>query len=449
MKKYFANNESNAFPERVLLGKKLEISSRSFKVEEHINDNAVFVVYRVRELASDEIFALKHFIIDSQETQNALKEEVEILNKIQRHPNVISLHSISFGMDKNGQSEAFVIMDFYTECLSSFIEKCNFNLEDSQLQNIFLSVCKAVQHLHLQKQPVIHRDIKAQNILRLPNGTWVLSDFSNARLKNNDPKLMNKEEEEEEEEQSEINKITTPVNRAPGMWDVVATQKVDEKADIWALGCLLYLLCNGNLPFTEESQLQVMTERVMFPENRTNRFHDLITQMMNLDPSKRPSIETVIELIETNPDTTQSTAKEISGEDPLDFNGELKALKLAVNDLAKNNQLQWTKLLSLEQIVSSQKYIILGLKNKELESTSVISTNLDDLTECNQSPEKENKNSTTKNRNSPAPLPIRKPTVQAQQQPLGKLTTPLRTPFYLCRNNLYCNNTLMHQMEAP
>ena len=73
---------------------------------------------------------------------------------------------------------------------------------------------------------------------------------------------------------------------------------IDEPADVWALGCMLYLLCYGSLPFTGESQLEVMAGKANFPRTRDACFGRTIAAMLHAEPVKRPNIHSVLAMIE-------------------------------------------------------------------------------------------------------------------------------------------------------
>mgnify|MGYP001114411417 CR=1 FL=1 len=60
-----------------------------------------------------------------------------------------------------------------------------------------------------------------------------------------------------------------------------------------ALGCLLYLLCYGRLPFDAEAKLQIMSGRYSMPGSRPEQLRGLIRDMLVVDASKRLGIDVV------------------------------------------------------------------------------------------------------------------------------------------------------------
>ena len=92
-------------------------------------------------------------------------------------------------------------------------------------------------------------------------------------------------------------KHTTPMYRAPEMLDTWSNYSIHTGADIWALGCLLYFLSYGRHPFEDSAKLAILNGNYKIPENDVTHiaFHDLIKQMLIVDPSFRPNINQVQE----------------------------------------------------------------------------------------------------------------------------------------------------------
>ncbi|KFQ13467.1 AP2-associated protein kinase 1, partial [Leptosomus discolor] len=86
-------------------------------------------------------------------------------------------------------------------------------------------------------------------------------------------------------------RYTTLSYRAPEMVNLYSGKLITTKADIWALGCLLYKLCYFTLPFGE-SQVAICDGNFTIPDNsrHSQDMHCLIRYMLEPDPDKRPDI---------------------------------------------------------------------------------------------------------------------------------------------------------------
>ena len=76
----------------------------------------------------------------------------------------------------------------------------------------------------------------------------------------------------------QIQRNTTPMYRAPEMIDLYSNKPVNEKADIWALGCLLYKLCFKVHPFEDSAKLRILNAKYKIPPNDASytMFHTII-----------------------------------------------------------------------------------------------------------------------------------------------------------------------------
>ncbi len=88
--------------------------------------------------------------------------------------------------------------------------------------------------------------------------------------------------------------------RAPEMLDLYSNYRIDSQADIWALGCVLYVLCFNKHPFEDAAKLRIINGKYQIPstDREFNDFHDLIRQMLQINPSDRPNINEVIFALE-------------------------------------------------------------------------------------------------------------------------------------------------------
>ena len=123
-------------------------------------------------------------------------------------------------------------------------------LPAKETAEIGIAVCQALRKLHALNPPLIHRDIKAENIIRTPEGAYVLIDFGISRLyesgKDRDSRILG-----------------TPFSAPPEQFGY---QQTDPRSDIYALGVLLhelatgeYLLGKGQLPMSLRSVVRRCT----------------------------------------------------------------------------------------------------------------------------------------------------------------------------------------------
>uniref|UniRef100_A0A673HNL0 Cyclin-G-associated kinase-like n=1 Tax=Sinocyclocheilus rhinocerous TaxID=307959 RepID=A0A673HNL0_9TELE len=163
------------------------------------------------------------------------------------------------------------------------------------LLKIFYQSCRAVQHMHKQSPPVIHRDLKIENLLISHQGTIKLCDFGSATIVAHYPDYSWSAHKRSMVE-DEITRNTTPAYRTPEMIDLYSNYPINEKQDIWALGCILYLLCFKQHPFEEGAKLQIVNGKYNIPQNDTKYtvFHQLIRSMLKINPDERLSINELV-----------------------------------------------------------------------------------------------------------------------------------------------------------
>ncbi|KAK7831472.1 putative serine/threonine-protein kinase [Quercus suber] len=159
--------------------------------------------------------------------------------------------------------EAFLVMEFCEKSLVNVLESRGSGFfDEKQVLSIFRDVCNAVFAMHCEPPPIAHRDLKAENLLLGSDGVWKLCDFGSTSTNH---KRFEKPEEMGIEEDN-IRKHTTPAYRAPEMWDLFRRELINEKVDIWALGCLLYRICYFKSAFDGESKLQILNGNYRIPE---------------------------------------------------------------------------------------------------------------------------------------------------------------------------------------
>ncbi|CAN6453893.1 unnamed protein product [Victoria cruziana] len=269
-------------------GRTFDIENLKIQVRNTIAEGGFSSVYLARDCHSGKQYALKHIICNDGESMDLAKKEIEVMKLLKGHPNVVTLYAHSI-LDFGRTKEAFLVMEYCEKSLVSLLEnKGGGFFEEKQILLIFRDVCNAVFAMHSQLPPIAHRDLKAENLLLGPDDAWKLCDFGSTSIKH---KRYERPEEMGIEEDN-IRKHTTPAYRAPEMWDLFRREVINEKVDIWALGCLLYRICYLKSAFDGESKLQVLNVNYRIPElpRYSTSVKDLIRDMLQATPDARPDI---------------------------------------------------------------------------------------------------------------------------------------------------------------
>lgn len=134
-------------------------------------------------------------------------------------------------------------------------------LTEPEILKIFDDVAEGVACMHYLQPPLLHRDLKVENVLIGSHRGYKLCDFGScAPVKPAAQTVVECRLVEED-----IQKHTTLQYRSPEMVDVYRKLPIDEKSDIWALGVLLYKLCYYTTPFEEQGTLAILNASFKFP----------------------------------------------------------------------------------------------------------------------------------------------------------------------------------------
>jgi serine/threonine protein kinase/predicted Zn-dependent protease len=155
------------------------------------------------------------------------------------HPNICTVHDL---IDVDGAS--FIVMQFVAgQTVRQLVG--GRPLEVSTALRIAIQVCDALAAAH--SKGIIHRDVKAQNIIVSENGQAKILDFGLAKLVGDEVK-----------DQTELTALGspygTPTYAAP---EQSRGEKVDHRADVFSTGVLLYEMLSGTWPFQGKTVIEV------------------------------------------------------------------------------------------------------------------------------------------------------------------------------------------------
>ncbi|XP_056364505.1 AP2-associated protein kinase 1 isoform X3 [Oenanthe melanoleuca] len=270
------------------IGRVFSIGRHQVTVDEVLAEGGFAIVFLVRT-SNGVKCALKRMYVNNEYDLQVCKREIQIMRDLSGHKNIVGYIDSSINSVSSGDVwEVLILMDFCRggQVVNLMNQRLQSGFTESEVLQIFCDTCEAVARLHQCKTPIIHRDLKVENILLHDRGHYVLCDFGSATNKFQNPQTEGVNAVEEE-----IKKYTTLSYRAPEMVNLYSGKLITTKADIWALGCLLYKLCYFTLPFGE-SQVAICDGNFTIPDNsrHSQDMHCLIRYMLEPDPDKRPDI---------------------------------------------------------------------------------------------------------------------------------------------------------------
>ncbi|KAM7154161.1 AP2-associated protein kinase 1 isoform 6-T6 [Macrochelys suwanniensis] len=270
------------------IGRVFHIGRYQVTVDEVLAEGGFAIVFLVRTNNGMKC-ALKRMYVNNEHDLQVCKREIQIMRDLSGHKNIVGYIDSSINSVSSGDVwEVLILMDFCRggQVVNLMNQRLQTGFTENEVLQIFCDTCEAVARLHQCKTPIIHRDLKVENILLHDRGHYVLCDFGSATNKFQNPQTEGVNAVEEE-----IKKYTTLSYRAPEMVNLYSGKLITTKADIWALGCLLYKLCYFTLPFGE-SQVAICDGNFTIPDNSrySQDMHCLIRYMLEPDPDKRPDI---------------------------------------------------------------------------------------------------------------------------------------------------------------
>ncbi|XP_031429352.1 serine/threonine-protein kinase Nek8 isoform X1 [Clupea harengus] len=244
-----------------------------------VGRGAFGIVHLCRRRSDGALVILKEIPVEqmTRDERLAAQNECQVL-KLLNHPNIIEYYE-NFLEDK-----ALMIAMEYAPggTLADYIQKrCNSLLDEDTILHFFVQILLALYHVH--NKLILHRDLKTQNILLDKHQMIVkIGDFGISKI------LVSKSKA--------YTVVGTPCYISP---ELCEGKPYNQKSDIWALGCVLYELASLKRAF-EAANLPALVLKIMsgtfapISDRYSPELRQLILNMLNLDPSKRPQLNEIM-----------------------------------------------------------------------------------------------------------------------------------------------------------
>lgn len=287
-------------------GTKLTVGSHQVVVTKYISQGGYAHVYTCEispEYNHTKVACLKRVAVPDKVALNILRAEVDAMKRLKGNRCIVSyIDSHASRMSTGVGYEVFVLMEYCAR--NGLIDLMNSRLVDKlsepEVLKIMGEITEGVCNMHALDPPLIHRDIKIENVLINSEGDFKLCDFGSLSGILRPPRNL----EEFKILQDDLMKHTTAQYRAPEMIDLYRGFPIDEKSDVWALGVFLYKVCYYTTPFENNhinghagGDLAILNAKFTFPSTPvySSRLKNIISKLLVPDPRARPNAYQLLE----------------------------------------------------------------------------------------------------------------------------------------------------------
>lgn len=243
-------------------------------IEDLLGQGGMARVYRGRQEHLDRNVAIKvlppYYAADPAFVER-FKLEARAMARLS-HPNIVTVHDA--GED---EGRLYIIMEYVPGgTLKLWMAR---GMSPRDVVHVVNEVASALSYAH--SMSIVHRDVKPVNVLLDANGRAVLSDFGIAKVLETSAALTHAGAG-----------VGTPEYMSP---EQCRGASVDARADIYALGVMLYEMLTGRTPFTGPSPLAIMNDRLInhpYPPREANpeispQLQEVIYRALERDPRNR------------------------------------------------------------------------------------------------------------------------------------------------------------------
>ncbi|ADV62738.1 serine/threonine protein kinase [Isosphaera pallida ATCC 43644] len=265
----------------IVEGRMSELALDDYIILDELGRGGMGRVYKAQHRLMKRVVALKTLYSNLFESELAVRRfltEVEALSRIQ-HPNVVT----AFDARRHGES-FYLVMEYVDGINLQDLVKSQGPRRAPQAVHFLLQAARGLDQAH--QLGIIHRDVKPGNLLVNREGVVKILDLGLARMTQNASGTMT---------HPSTSHLGTPDYSAPEQFS--DPRGVDERSDVYSLGCTLYYLTTGLHPYGDRETVMlkmyahcsapIPSIRAVSP-GAPAALDELLKTMMAKDPADRP-----------------------------------------------------------------------------------------------------------------------------------------------------------------
>ncbi|XP_061830601.1 serine/threonine-protein kinase 16 isoform X1 [Nerophis lumbriciformis] len=279
----------------------ITIDSKRYYFLQKLDEGGFSYVDLVEGVKDGRFYALKRILCHDREGRQEAQTEVE-MHHMFNHPNILSLVAHTF-VERNGKSEAWLLLPYIPKgSLWSILEKLRekgSSMPEQQILKILRGMCSGLKAIH--DKGYAHRDLKPTNVLLNEDDSPVLMDFGSM----NKARIEVRGSREAMTLQDWAAQRCTISYRAPELFNVQSYCVIDERTDIWSLGCVLYSMMVLEGPYDlifqrGDSVALAVQNPVVLPQpcSYSDGLQLLLSSIMTSNHEERPNVSWVLEQVQ-------------------------------------------------------------------------------------------------------------------------------------------------------
>ncbi|KAG5262159.1 hypothetical protein AALO_G00292880 [Alosa alosa] len=289
----------------------ITIDNKKYYFIQKLDEGGFSYVDLVEGAHDGRFYALKRILCHDREGRQEAQTEVE-MHRLFDHPNVLRLTGHAF-VERAGKTEAWLLLPYVSKgSLWSALEKLrdkSSSMPESRIIYILRGICDGLKAIH--DRGYAHRDLKPTNVLLDENDRPVLMDLGSM----NRARIEVRGSREAMTIQDWAAQRCTISYRAPELFNVESQCIIDERTDIWSLGCVLYsmMMLEGpyDMVFQKGDSVALAVQNLVTipqPCSYSQGLQVLLSSMMVPNPQERPDISWVLDQVQNLQNSTPAPA---------------------------------------------------------------------------------------------------------------------------------------------